>query len=165
MFLYPVYKEKLRLRSYGTPTLESMVYLEIKKKYKGVVYKRRASMTLEEAYAFLEDGIVPEGNTQILNELQYFIKFYQPVAKRFIAYDRIAMYGKEDASLRITFDGNIRSRNSELQLEEGDYGDCLFKEEERLMEIKFGGAMPVWLVQMLSELQIRSEERRVGKEC
>ena len=30
------YKEKLRLRSYGKPNPESLVFLEIKKKYKGV---------------------------------------------------------------------------------------------------------------------------------
>ena len=30
----PIYKEKIRLRSYGIPTPDSTVFLELKKKYK-----------------------------------------------------------------------------------------------------------------------------------
>ena len=45
----PVYKEKLRLRSYGTANPEKTVFIEIKKKYDGVVYKRRTSAPEKEA--------------------------------------------------------------------------------------------------------------------
>ena len=48
----PEYKEKLRLRSYGVPKLGSTTYLEIKKKYEGLVNKRRVGMTLQEAYDY-----------------------------------------------------------------------------------------------------------------
>ena len=41
----PVYKEKLRVRSYGVPTGDDKVFVELKKKYDGVVYKRRVAMT------------------------------------------------------------------------------------------------------------------------
>ena len=37
----PIYKEKLRLRTYGVPGAASPAFLEIKKKYDGIVYKRR----------------------------------------------------------------------------------------------------------------------------
>ena len=37
----PAYKEKLRLRSYGVTEPGGEVFLELKKKYKGIVYKRR----------------------------------------------------------------------------------------------------------------------------
>ncbi len=40
----PKYKEKLRLRSYGVPKGSDQVFAEIKKKYDGVVYKRRAPL-------------------------------------------------------------------------------------------------------------------------
>lgn len=52
----PVYKEKLRLRSYGLPGAEDPVFVELKKKYQGVVYKRREVMTLREAEAYLYRG-------------------------------------------------------------------------------------------------------------
>lgn len=37
----PIYKEKLRIRSYDKPTLDSSVYVELKKKYDHIVYKKR----------------------------------------------------------------------------------------------------------------------------
>src|SRR5699024_7754614 len=49
----PVYKEKLRLRSYGVPGEEDTVFAELKKKFKGVVYKRRSNLTLHEAEDWL----------------------------------------------------------------------------------------------------------------
>lgn len=77
----PVYKEKLRLRAYGTPELTDNVFVEIKKKYDGIVNKRRTSMTLQEAYDFLDDDICPDNhegriNRQVLKEIDYFKNFY-----------------------------------------------------------------------------------------
>ena len=41
----PAYKEKLRIRSYCKAQPNSTVFVELKKKYKSVVYKRRVPMT------------------------------------------------------------------------------------------------------------------------
>lgn len=150
----PVYKEKLRLRSYGVPDCDSKVFLEIKKKYKGVVYKRRISLKLSEAKDYLETGKKLPNDGQIEWEIDYFVKHYKPKAKMFIAYDRMAYYGKEDSSLRMTFDKNIRSREDFLDLENGDAGKLLLKNNERILEIKVPGAFPLWLATILSELEI-----------
>ncbi len=37
----PIYKEKLRIRSYGDIQNNDFIYVEMKKKYDGIVYKRR----------------------------------------------------------------------------------------------------------------------------
>lgn len=150
----PPYKEKLRLRSYGVPAEGGKVFLEIKKKWKGVVYKRRIAMTLEEAENYLEKGKALPGDGQIEREIDYFVQFYNPKPKMYIAYDREAYFGKEDNALRITFDRNIRSREEDLQLELGDAGKLLLDREYRLMEIKVSGAFPMWLAHILSELEI-----------
>ncbi len=154
----PLYKEKLRLRSYGIPTLEDKVFLEIKKKFKGVVNKRRTVLQLGEAYDFLLDHKSPMPNSyineQVLNELKYFMDLYQPVPKVYLAYDRKALFGKEDGELRITFDTNIRTRRERLRLESGDDGEELLKKGIWLMEIKTVGSMPVWLSELLTELKI-----------
>lgn len=150
----PVYKEKLRLRSYGIPDDTSKVFLEIKKKYKGIVYKRRVSMTLEEVRRYLNHGIRPATDNQILREIDYFIKFYHPVPKVYLAYDRIAMFGTENPDIRITFDQNIRSRMTELDLAKGDHGKYLLDKGNILMEIKVPGAYPLWLADILSDLRI-----------
>lgn len=78
----PKYKEKLRLRSYGMPTPDSTVFLELKKKLDGVTYKRRIPLTLAEAERYLSDGQLPEKTGQILEEIDWFIKFYsKPVTQ------------------------------------------------------------------------------------
>lgn len=151
----PVYKEKLRLRSYGIPSLDSKVFLEIKKKYDGVVYKRRIDLTLKEAYDYLGNHIRPSlENRQIFKEIDYFMNFYQPKASMYIAYDRRAYYGVLDPEFRMTIDTNIRSRDYDLRLEKGDQGNPLFMDELYLMEIKVRGALPMWIVKSLSELKI-----------
>jgi len=65
----PKYKEKLRIRYYGTPDSASKVYVEIKKKVAGLTNKRRSAMTLGEAVRFLETGqppaLRPEMNAQV----------------------------------------------------------------------------------------------------
>ena len=150
----PVYKEKLRLRCYGVPNEESTVYLELKKKYDGIVYKRRIALTLTEAEAYLNEGFKPQQDSQILREIDYFISFYNVRPKVYLAYDRIAYFGIEDSDVRITFDHNIRSRQYDLSLGKGDYGEPLLDEYKHLMEIKVKGAMPMWLSKILSDLEI-----------
>ena len=155
----PEYKEKLRLRSYGVPKENSKVFLEIKKKYKGIVNKRRTALTLSEAYGFTKTGKSPElkeyMNKQVISELEYFLKVYDLSPKLYLAYDRIAYFEKDNSDLRISFDMNIRSRRYDLALEHGDYGEKLLPHDVYLMEIKTSLAKPLWLTNMLSELDIK----------
>lgn len=150
----PVYKEKLRLRSYGVPSQDDTVFIELKKKYKGVVYKRRVPVTLREASDYLLQGTEPEKACQILHEIGWFMKLYRPSPKAFIAYDRVALSGNENSSLRVTFDRNIRFRESLLDLSRGDWGNLILDSKTVLMEIKIPGAMPVWMSDLLTELAI-----------
>lgn len=155
----PVYKEKLRLRSYGVPDLDSKVFLEIKKKVKGLVNKRRSTLELREAYDFLQTGNMPElsdyMNSQVMHELDFFINSHVLEPKVYIAYDRLAYFEKDNDDLRISFDTNIRTRRHDLTLESGDHGNRLIKENTWLMEIKTSLAKPLWLCEMLSEFEIR----------
>lgn len=150
----PVYKEKFRVRSYGVPGVEDLVFLELKKKYKGVVYKRRVPLSYKQAMEYLIEKKKPQEQTQIMKEIDWFMKMEQPVPKVFIAYDRIALFGKEDANLRVTFDTNIRFREENLNLANGDYGTPLMKENQVLMEIKIPGTMPLWMAHLLTKLEI-----------
>ena len=157
----PAYKEKLRLRSYGVPDDESKVYLEIKKKYNGLVNKRRTKIKLNEAYEFVKSGNIPCDkdymNLQVVNEITYFLSRYDLKPKVYLAYDRIAYFEKGNPDLRISFDTNIRSRRYDVHLEDGDYGETLMKDNIYLMEIKTSLAMPLWLTEMLTDLGIRRQ--------
>nr|WP_320024654.1 polyphosphate polymerase domain-containing protein [uncultured Acetobacterium sp.] len=157
----PYYKEKLRLRSYKIPTSpDDQVFLELKKKIGGVVNKRRATLTLNEANRFISKLEYPkETNTMnqlVLEEIEFFLKNHPVMPKTYIGYQRIAFVGKEDPELRVTFDYNLKSRQQLLSLEEGDFGNFLIPEDQYLMEIKILGAIPLWLTHALSELQIYS---------
>lgn len=150
----PPYKEKMRLRSYGIPGEEDEVFLELKKKWDGIVYKRRVSMTLREARDYLERGVRPGHDGQMMKEMDYFLKFYKPKPKVWLAYDREAYVGKEDGALRLTIDRNIRTRTTGLGLEMGDAGEMLMGRDQYLMEIKVSAACPMWLAGILGELGI-----------
>ncbi len=151
----PVYKEKLRVRSYGVPNDDSMVFVELKKKYKGVVYKRRVEMSLAQSRDFISGKSSPQINPQIEKELGYFLGFYKNIAPAmFLSYERIALCRIENPSLRITFDYNIIYREDQLELEKGIWGKNLLEGNTKIMEIKIPGAMPIWLSKILDELKI-----------
>ena len=148
------YKEKLRLRCYGVPELDDKVFLEIKKKFKGVVYKRRISLTLARAYEYLEKGIRPE-ESQIMSEIDYAMQFYRhPTAKMLVSYEREAYFAADMPTLRLTFDSSPRYRENDLRLENGSNGQKILPDGEYILEIKTDGAMPVWLSHALDKLAI-----------
>lgn len=146
----PVYKEKLRLRSYGVPGPGDTVFVELKKKYRGVVYKRRTALELTAAERWLAgDGPAPEG--QIAREIEYFQSLYRTGPAVFLAYDRAAMFGRQDPDLRLTLDENIRWRTDALALSAGERGSPLSVQGLYLMEVKLPGVMPLWLAHGLAQ--------------
>ncbi len=156
----PMYKEKLRLRSYGLADKDTKVFLELKKKYDSVVYKRRISTTENEALNFFKqdatnkimDTIV---NSQIKQEIQYARDLYSSLAPRvLLSYERDAYYGIDDSSFRVTFDTNILWRDTDVNLHSGIYGNSILPEGYVLMELKTAGGLPLWMTSLLSSNQI-----------
>lgn len=148
----PIYKEKLRLRAYGIPDRETgQVFLELKKKYNHIVYKRRIAAPLSDMQKFLEGGPEPPGtDIQIAHEIRHFLDMHHPEPRIYLSYERVAMFGKEDPELRITMDQNLLWRDTDLDLCLGPYGAYILPEEMTLMEIKVPGTMPLWLAHELS---------------
>ena len=151
----PAYKEKLRLRSYGRVSDGQTVVLEMKKKYDGVVYKRRIVFPIEEAMAYLERGDRPSDDNQICKEIDWLRRCYDLKPVAFIGYEREAYAGIEDPELRITFDTNLRWRKADLDLRCEDVGEVLGPPDTILMEVKFPGVCPFWLSRLMSELGIK----------
>ena len=151
----PVYKEKLRLRCYGTDIQDdSPVYVELKKKFESVVYKRRMEMTMEEARKYLYYGIKPARQGQIFKELDYVMKHYSLHPMAYISYEREAFVCYTDSELRVTFDRNILGRSGELDLKVKPYGTAILDKGMVLMELKIPGAMPMWLGKLLADIGI-----------
>ncbi len=146
----PIYKEKLRLRSYGVPGSRDAAFVEIKKKFDGVVYKRRVTVSAAEAAACISRGKLSRDD-QISREINWFLHVWKPQPAAYIGYDREAWAGVEDPALRITFDTNLRGRNWDLDLRAGDFGELILPRDSILMELKFPGGAPLWLSHLLSE--------------
>ncbi len=146
----PTYKEKLRVRSYGTATKDSRVFVEVKKKYQGIVYKRRMELPAETAYDFLLEGSPLPSPTQISREISYFVGMYQGIKPQILLdYDREAFYGVDDSEFRITFDHNITTGRPN--------GKCttpLLDDGMVVLEVKTAMGIPSWLLSFLSQYQI-----------
>ncbi len=151
----PVYKEKLRLRTYGDTDDDTASFIEIKKKYEGVVYKRRIGGRYADNYDYLtgQDGSI--GKSQIAGEIAQTLKQYRDLKPAMaVCYDRIAMAGIDDQELRITFDTDITYDESCSDLRRHSDGKNILKPGQRLMEIKLSGGFPPDLARRLSELSI-----------
>lgn len=151
----PAYKEKLRLRSYSQAEPQSTVFVELKKKYRKIVYKRRIAMSEREAMDWLVNGQHCRENSQIAEEINYCLKYYEnlkPVV--FLSYEREAFFAKDQSGFRVTFDENILCRQENISLEANPYGFPLLPEGMSLMEIKCAGAIPLWMIHALSREQI-----------
>ncbi len=150
----PEFKEKLRLRSYGIASDSSPVFLEMKRKAYGVVYKRRVQTTVPLVEKFFdgEGDICAEG--QINTELTYFRDYYKDLAPAcLIIYDRTA-YFEPEGDLRLTLDRNPRYRMEDLDLRVSMEGEPLLPEGYSVLEIKVQQAMPLWLTSILSRGKI-----------
>lgn len=149
-----VYKEKLRVRSYGAAGADDPVFVELKKKYREVVYKRRILLPRAGAEAALA-GAVPLPDSQIGREIAYVLDFYRELAPAvFLSYEREAFFERDGGDFRVTFDENIRYRRTELTLDSDAWGTPLLKPDQVLMELKASGALPLWMVRVLSQQKI-----------
>ena len=150
----PEYKEKIRLRSYGLATNNSPLFLELKRKYDRIVYKRRVKTNQSQVDAFFS-GKQIEGDKQISKGIAYFRDYYKnlvPIC--LIIYDREA-YFEKDGDLRLTIDFNPRYRMKDLNLSTSMEGISLLNEGEAILEIKVQEAMPLWLTHILAEGNIK----------
>lgn len=151
----PEYKEKLRIRSYTQAEPGSPVFVELKKKYHSVVYKRRISLSEKEAMDWICGLRQQEQASQISHEIDYFLTYYETLHPAlFLSYEREAYYSRCGDDFRVTFDTNILCRQEEISLESDVWGTPLLDENTVLMEIKCSGGIPLWMTHVLSREHI-----------
>lgn len=157
----PIYKEKLRIRTYGVSSNPDNVFIEIKKKYDGIVYKRRTRINYSlninnlnnlNNVSFIKTNIT---NKQIISEIEYFTNLYKTLKPSvFLSYDRVAYISNNDENLRITFDSNIIYRDYDLTFKSTIYGKEILPHNMVLLEIKTASNYPLWLTNFLSKEKI-----------
>ena len=166
------YKEKLRVRSYGASNPESPVFVEIKKKFKGITYKRRVNCTLAAAKAFLQGMDYEQAvqqwplasaeaqaaststqSLQIAGEIAWMRDHYEGLAPKMeVRTHRLSFVDSENPELRITFDANVAWQKADETA-----AHSMFPHGERILEVKCGNAFPMWLVAALNECGARPQ--------
>lgn len=150
-------------------------FLELKCKYNGLVLKRRVKMKLSDSMRFIDytNKLIDEGtvtkqdllsqerltelkdfkssNVQILRELLYAIVTKRLKPESVVSYERLALYSKDDPSLRLTFDFNVRTRTDELDLRKGTGGKLSTEPDIAILEIKTGKEIPLWLSRIVAK--------------
>ena len=150
----PAYKEKMRLRGYGAARPESELYLELKKKYKGLVYKRRCAVPARSYAAGAARDMVAGGESQIRREMDFYFRAHAVRERVFISYKRTAYAGTDDAGLRVTFDTDARFRLNNLDFNNPRDGRAFLARDTAVMEIKTPAGIPMWLARALGELRV-----------
>lgn len=149
----PVYKEKLRVRSYQPVSGEDPVFVELKKKYRSVVYKRRLTLPERAVMSSFQEGTPLPAHSQIADEIQYFRSYYRDLQPAvFLSYEREAFYALDGGDFRVTFDENILYREHDFSLGSRIYGTPLLAPDQTLMEIKTSGGIPLWMSHALNRL-------------
>lgn len=147
----PLYKEKIRVRSYSNKNENGIVFVELKKKYKKVVYKRRISMSEKEAMKWLNGEVELENPSQIEKEISYCLSYYKGLRPTlYLAYDREAYFSKDESDFRVTFDENVLCREQDFSLHSATNGIPILGKNQVLMEIKCSGGIPIWMTEILS---------------
>ena len=153
----PLYKEKLRVRAYGKAGKDDAVFVELKKKFESVVYKRRLTLPHRGAMDALESGAPLPAQGQIAREIEAFRDFYGPTLRpaMFLSYEREAYYPTDGEDFRLTLDENILWRTDHMDLGASCFGEPLLGPDQVLMELKTPGGIPLWMVRFLSRNGIR----------
>lgn len=151
----PPYKEKLRVRSYEKASTNSIVFVELKKKYADIVYKRRVPIEHQYAKEWIDKKVNCIEPTQIVQEINYFMSYYEtlhPVT--FLTYEREAFFCKDGNDFRLTLDENILCRQQDIALDAPIYGDSILPAHSTLLEMKCSEGVPLWLTQFLAKEKI-----------
>ncbi len=151
----PLYKEKLRLRSYRAVGAADDVFLELKKKYQSVVYMRRLFLPDQASMDSFALQLPLPLESLIGKEIEYFRAFYGDLRPTvFLSYDREAWYAKDGSDFRVTFDRNILYRRTDVSLQSDVCGVPILHPQQTMMEIKTSGGIPLWMTRALSAQKI-----------
>jgi hypothetical protein len=156
----PSYKEKLRLRCYCDSKDSDIAFIEIKKKLNGFVNKRRSKISVRDAKQLINEKVMPirkdYHNTQVLNEIYFYVKDKELVPRIVLSYDRKAYVDIDNPNVRITFDKNIKARRKDLSLNRSIEDENVLDENFLIMEIKTNASIPMWLTDILTKNHIFS---------
>lgn len=164
------FRRKVRLRIYPRGDLASVTQglVEIKQRVNRTVQKRRVVLPLKDAEALCAGRFDPTGldelDTQVANEVTYLAHSLHLKPTAITAYHRVAWEGEfENAGLRVTFDTDVSSRITALEVNADAPNHRFLAPDWCIMEVKANETVPDWLMSLLA--RHRCQLRRVSKYC
>ncbi len=149
----PKYKEKLRMRMYGDTEKNDKVFIELKKKFKGIVYKRRIILNKNDDIFEIEKINL---DNQVLKEIKYFLSLYNYIKPMIhLSYYREAYKSLEDSEFRMTFDFDIKVRNKDVTFLSSEYDKSILDDNTVILEVKTVSGLPNWFLGFLKGKDIK----------
>ncbi len=164
-------RKKLRIRTYNHNEADIPAFLEIKRKYKNTIYKERVIVPLVEMTNLLngaEMRLAGEPPTFLeratLNKFIYLTKRLKLEPQVLVTYEREALIGLDDPSLRVTLDLNVRSYPTPTPDEMFREQDlCTLVDSAFILEVKFYGRMPIWVRNVIRDFRLHKQP--ISKYC
>lgn len=157
------YRIKLRIRGYNRAADDSPVFFEIKRKHMIPMTKNRAPLPYATVKDILEGRVDPTSVQGLKNErqmedlkrflFQLHIGSLAPTV--LVVYDREPYEAKEDSTVRITFDKDLRS--APLPSIHDLYTDRLKSvlENHFILEVKYNRHYPEWMQSITNAFNIK----------
>lgn len=153
------YQELFRMRTSEVLMKESLVSMEIIKRFEGRASQRHVLIPYVNAQSYLLDyrQYVNEQSieAQISREIEYLVGGKSLAPKVVISSDRLIMNCTKKVPLEVEFDFNIRWRTSDFDLRKGNYGEFVDPTLNVLMTIKSDGSYPGWFSELLQQLDVQ----------
>lgn len=145
------YRRKLRFRRYAD---SPDAWVEIKQREDRTLQKRRLCWPVERVGRVFNvaagtdwDGA---GDDPVATEALLLIHRMRLRPRIGVLYRRQAWFGAFDPELRVTFDGRLQYRTTDLDLERPfEHGKYIMDPRVTVMEIKYNHRAPVWLTKVI----------------
>jgi VTC domain len=163
-------RRKVRIRVYESReplNLESPVYVEIKQRVNRTTQKRRLKATYGEALQLCSGVRLDRDDVRdqrVADEVFDLAHRFDLRPTAITSYQREAWEGGwMDRGVRVTFDTDLRSRTSQLDLSSRTAGTTLMPPGLAIVEIKVNERVPGWLVRTVAMHDMRVET--ISKYC
>lgn len=161
------HRMKVRLRGYNVGNDDSMVFMEIKRKYEGPILKNRSSTSFGVMKDLFKPGVCFDDYIHLIknpdNARRFFYQIHsknlRPVVN--VIYEREPFLGKTrdlENDFRVTFDLHLRSTSyPEVEDLYDEKGATFANPGYFILEVKFNHYCPTWVKPIMEDFKLRKE--------
>ena len=165
-------RSKLRIRAYGRP-YSKLAFFEVKRKVKTITMKERFALPIAEVENVLSRRPVgcemSEATRRTLGDFVLQMCLHRAEPKLFVACFREAFESRiPGEDVRLTIDRELVYQHSQgfsftpneqrwVDIHEGDDSRTAFGQRRAMLELKFNGTPPRWMVELVRHFNLQRE--------